>query len=228
MKLEQKRDEYLSKIIHDLKTPTIAQIKALELFLETGCSKITPDEKDLIELTLNSCNYMQNLIEIFSEVEKLNYEQIKLHYEKFNIMDLIEKIIKNLEILLKYRDLKINIISKKEIIVHADKLQLKRVIENILTNCINHAFKNSCITIKLDENKKNFIFETESNSPHIEPEVLCGIFEKYTTFECAYSTASSILGLYLSKEIIKAHYGAMIARSSENNINVFGFKIPKR
>ena len=53
-------EECTLKIIHDLKTPIDAQIAALESFLQTTSSKINQEEKDLIELTLNSCNYTQN------------------------------------------------------------------------------------------------------------------------------------------------------------------------
>ena len=68
MKTISKKDEYLTKIIHDLKTPTIAQIKALESFLVTCSNKISQEEVDLIKLTLSSCNYMHKLIDIFTSV----------------------------------------------------------------------------------------------------------------------------------------------------------------
>ena len=45
MKLAEKKDEYLAKIIHDLKTPTIAQIRALESFLSSTGDKIEQEEK---------------------------------------------------------------------------------------------------------------------------------------------------------------------------------------
>ena len=85
LKLEKEKNEYFAKIVHDLKTPIIAQIKTLESFLIAVENKISQEEKDLIELTLNSCNYMQKLIDIFNSVQKLDYEAIKLNYEKFNI-----------------------------------------------------------------------------------------------------------------------------------------------
>ena len=58
--LNTKIEESSAKIIHDLKIPIIAQIAALESFLSTASSKISQEEIDLIKLTLNSCNYIQN------------------------------------------------------------------------------------------------------------------------------------------------------------------------
>ena len=160
-KLRTKQDEYLSKIIHDLKTPTCAQIKALESFLITGSEKISTEEKDLIELTLNSCNYMQKLIEIFSQVHKLNYEKIKPNYEKFIVNELVKNSINELKILLKYHELEINLKEEKEIIITADKLQVKRVIENLISNSINHSFNNSVIEISIEEIKNKFITDVQ-------------------------------------------------------------------
>ncbi|MBQ7286334.1 MAG: hypothetical protein IJW73_01070 [Candidatus Gastranaerophilales bacterium] len=83
-------EECTLKIIHDLKTPIAAQIAALESFLKTTSSKINQEEKDLIELTLNSCNYTQKLVDTYSVVQKLNYKSLELNYENFDVAEFIE------------------------------------------------------------------------------------------------------------------------------------------
>lgn len=225
-KLEIKNDEYVLKIIHDLKTPTYAQIKALESFLMTTSSKISQEEKDLIELTLNSCNYMQNMIEIFSMVEMLNYEPLKLNYEKFDMYELIENSIEKFKILLKYHELNIDF-TGNETVVYADKMKLRGIIENLIYININQAFKNSKISISLSHHKENAIFEVKSHSPYIEPKILKEIFERNKMYPSYYNKAVIGLGLYLAKEIINAHFGVMILKSEIENINVFGFEIPE-
>lgn len=225
-KLKEKKDEYVAKIVHDLKTPIYAQITALQSFLTTAGEKISQEEQDLIKLTLNSCNYMNKLVEIFNSVNKLNFESIKLNYEKFDIAELTSTLIDELNILIKYSELKIYYNFKKEMIINADKLQIKRVIENLLSNSINHAFKKSTIEINLSTQKNQFIFEITNKSPYIEPDVLKEIFKKYKTCSGLYNKNGVGLGLYLSKEIINAHLGSMIAKSYENNTNIFGFRIP--
>ena len=228
MKPQTKKDEFLAKIIHDLKTPTIAQIKALESFLSTSSDKINEEEKNLIELTLNSCNYMQKLIDTFSMVHKLEYEDIILNYEKFNFNELIKKTVSELNILLKYYNLKVEFICNEEIVVNADKLQIKRVLENLIANAINYAFENSVINISAKLSRGDIIVEIKNNSNFIEPKILKEIFEKYKTYPSNYNKAGVGLGLYLSKEIIHAHFGKMIAKSYPDNINIFGFAIPEK
>lgn len=228
-KLKTKNDpkeEYIIKIIHDFKTPINAQIKALELFLETTKSKIIQEEKDLIELTLNSCNYMQKLIETFTSVHQLKNTNIILNYEKFDIVKLVKNSIDELKILLKFYELDIIFDNEKEIIINADKLQIKRVIENLLSNSINYAYKNTKIKIKLEKMGENLIFEIKNKSSYIEPNVLKEIFKKYKTQASKYNKNGVGLGLYLSQEIISAHFGKMIAKSSLDETNIFGFIVP--
>ncbi len=226
MKTHIKKEEFLAKIIHDLKTPTLAQISALEVFLANSSDKLNENEKELIELTLNSCNYMQNLIETFNIVYKMDFEQIHLNYEKFNIVNLIKEVQNEIKILLKYNKLNIELKSSKEIIVNADKLQIKRVLENILSNAINNSYKNSTIYINVAKTKSSIQLEVKNNSPYIESKILEEIFEKFKSYPSLHKKAGIGLGLYLSKEIINAHYGKMIAKSFEDNINIFGFELP--
>jgi len=224
--INTKKDEYIAKIIHDLKTPVNAQITALESFLETTSNKISQEEKDLIELTLNSCNYMQKLIDIFNAVHKLNYEAMKLNYEKFDVIQLIHSLIKEVKILTRYQKLNIDFEYNEALIINADKLQIKRVIENLLSNSINYAFKDSIIKISLFVQNNYLLFKIKNKSPYIESGILETIFQKYKTNASSYGINGVGLGLYLSKEIILAHHGTIEAKSYPDNVNIFQFKIP--
>ena len=219
-------EECTLKIIHDLKTPIAAQIAALESFLQTTSSKISQEEKDLIELTLNSCNYTQKLVDIYSVVQKLNYKSLELNYENFDVVELIETCIQELKILLKYYNLKILFKNNSPLIISADKLQIRRVIENLISNSINYAYENTVIQIEANIKEDNFYFLIRNKSPYSELSQLNGIFDKYKTISNCRSKNGFGLGLYLSNEIIKIHNGMMNVHSYKENINVFEFKIP--
>ena len=132
MKQIARKEEYLAKLMHDLKTPATAQACALESLLKTTTSNFSEEESDLIKLTLNSCNNMKKLIDTFLFVFKLKNQKLVLKYEQFDLVQLVNEVISELKILLKYNELKIKIISNTECIINADKSNIKRVIENIL------------------------------------------------------------------------------------------------
>ncbi len=226
MKQELKKDEFIEKILHDLKTPVVAQIKALELFLPGAKERLSSDEVDLIELTLNSCKYMNDLIGIFDAVERLNYERLKLHYEKFDFIELINSCLGDIQILFKYYNLNIKLDCDEQIIVKADKILMKKVASSMLSVFLNYAFRNSVISLFAKENKKNLIFELKIPSPKIPIDIINELFEKNKTRTSYFSKAGVGLSLYLSKEIIHAHHGNMSVNSFSHDINMFGFCIP--
>jgi len=224
--LNVKKEEYIAKIIHDLQSPIVAQVVALNSFLTTAEKKISQEEKDLILLTLNSCNYMQSLVETFNCVYRLSYEPLKLNYEKFDIIEMVQKAINESKILIKYYELNVVFEEKSQIILNADKLLIKKVIENLISNSLNYAFKNSLVEIFIQVTKNNLKFEIISNSQYIEPQMLKDIFQKNKMGTTFYNKNAVGLGLYLSKEIILAHQGVMIAKSNPENTCVLGFSVP--
>ena len=198
----------------------------MESLLDTIEPKIAQDELDLLSLTLNSCKYMQKLVDMLNIFYKLDHENLKLNYEKFDLVKLIKNSIDEIKILLKYQELDISFDQKSEIIINADKLQIKRVIDNLLSNSLNYAFKNTLIKVNCKIKQGSAIFTLENKSPYIEAKALKEIFQKYKTQNSPYNRNGVGLGLYLSSEIIKSHQGQMIAKSFENNSNTFGFIIP--
>ncbi len=227
MKQSLKKEEYLSKILNDLKIPASAQVCALNSLLENVAPKFSQEETDLVKLTLNSCKYMQKLIETCSSVFKLNFQKIIPKYSSFDIVLLVKEIINELDIILKYNKLKIQISTNNQIMIYADRLLISHVVENIISSCIYSAYQNTIIYINITKTKQEICFEVKSNSPYIEEDILKEIFNKYKNYPSYHNIASGI-GLYLSKEIVNAHFGRMIAESLKEEINIFGFYLPLR
>ena len=212
-----------------MKTPTIAQIRALDLFLNEAFGAISEEQKLMLEQIKHSCQYMYDLI--FTILDTYIYDNglTKINPVKFNMQDLINETIRGLSNLLSERNqkLRINVDLVSSNIV-ADKLQLKRVIINLFSNAITHGFKNSEIEVFVGENDENMKFEIKNKSEYIAEGQMKEIFEKYKHKENSKSMKTSTgLGLYLSKQIIDAHNGRMYAHSDEDQNYVFGFEIPK-
>ena len=227
--LEDRKNSFIATLTHDLKTPTIAQIRALDLFLNEAFGAISEEQKLMLEQIKHSCQYMYDLI--FTILDTYIYDNglTKINPVKFNMQDLINETIRGLSNLLSERNqkLRINVDLVSSNIV-ADKLQLKRVIINLFSNAITHGFKNSEIEVFVGENDENMKFEIKNKSEYIAEGQMKEIFEKYKHKENSKSMKTSTgLGLYLSKQIIDAHNGRMYAHSDKEQNCVFGFEIPK-
>ncbi len=231
---EQKKETFVATLTHDLKTPTIAQIRMLELLLEGAFGTLSEEQKEVIEQVLKSAKYMLGMISRVLYVYKFENGSATLEYQTFNFKELVFECTKELEALFYDRNLEFEIKTslgereKEDMTVSADKIQIRRAIVNLISNSISYANKNTKIKIEISKENENFVFTVTNSSPYIPPDILNTLFEKYTSSPSNSKLSSNGcgLGLYLTERIISAHGGKMIAKSSIENINTFGFIIP--
>jgi signal transduction histidine kinase len=108
--------------------------------------------------------------------------------------------------------------------VWGDKVQLRRVIMNLLSNSIKYAYSNTKLLIQTYNEKDYTCFKFENKSPYLSPDKRKKIFARYISFSKA--SGGMGLGLYASKKIVEAHGGIIFVESFEDERNIFGFKIP--
>ena len=60
--LQRQRETFVASLSHDLKNPTIAQIRALELILKGDFGKVTTEQREIMEMVLDSCKYMNAML----------------------------------------------------------------------------------------------------------------------------------------------------------------------
>jgi len=227
--IQERKETFIATLTHDLKTPTISQIKALDLLLKGSFGELTNMQSDLVLQVKQSCMYMYDLI--FTILDSYLYDngQTKIVLEKFDLLELTNEIIAEISNLLNEKNLKINLTSSVSQNLVADRFQIKRVILNFLSNAINYGYSNSNIDISIVE-KDSFVDLNITNKSQFIPEDrLKEMFIKFkSTTNVKFRKTSTGLGLYLSKQIIDAHQGKIYALSSEDDTCTFGFSIPKK
>ena len=150
-----------------------------------------------------------------------------LNYEELSLTDLAEDCIGEMIYIAKDKNVNISIEKRCDIpFVYGDKVQIKRVIMNLLSNGIKYAFKDTEIKIKIYNEINLTCFSLENRSPYIPAEKREAIFAQYVSFAEAHKELGIGLGLYTSKKIVNAHAGSIFVESYEDERTIFGFKIP--
>ena len=226
-KSQDQKETYVATLTHDLKTPTIAQIKALDLLLSGAMGEFTKEQKDMMILIKESCTYMHEMLSTLLSTYKYENGDYTLNLVKSNILELTEIVVQELDSLLKEKNIKIHIKAPQiNPSIKFDKIQIKRVLVNLLGNAITYAYNDTNIEIEY-YNMGDFInTKIISYSPYINPSLLKNLFEKYVTHAAKYNKIGVGLGLYLSKQIVNAHKGEIKATSFEENKNIFEFSLP--
>lgn len=221
------KESFIATLAHDLKNPTFAQINTLNLLANEEFGPLTAQQREMITLTKNSCNYLAALINTILDTYRFENGKIKLKLEKIDIIELITNICNELEILAEGK--KQNIIFKykaQNCYATVDKLQLKRVIANILSNAIQYGFSGTNIHVELKHCNNTLEFAIKNKSKKITNKELSTIFDRFNSTSMShFNSASTGLGLYLTKQIIEMHKGEVFANSADDGICTFGFRL---
>lgn len=225
--LQAQRETFVASLGHDLKNPTLAQIRAIELLLKGSFGNIPKEQQDILEMLLDSCKYMKAMLGSLLATYRNEKGVVTLNYESVLLPELAKDCIS--EMLYLAKDKGVNIETDflcANPFVFADKVQTKRVIMNLMSNGIKYAYKDSTIKVKIYNESDYTCFQFENRSPYIPPDKQEAIFAQYVTFAEAHKELGIGLGLYTSKKIVNAHGGVIYVKSFEENRNIFGFKIP--
>lgn len=153
--IEEKNEEFILNILHDIKTPIASINLALENLeikdrQENGPVKETLSE--IYKVNRHNLNYIENLIENYS-VKKGLYE---LKYEYFNLLNMVNEEIFALRFMIIEKKLKLNLISSNEsIMVYTDKQLLRQAFLNIVTNAVKFSPPFEEIKVEISKNKKS-------------------------------------------------------------------------
>ena len=225
--IQAQRENFVASLSHDLRNPTIAQIRALELFLKGSFGRIPPKQREILEMVLDSCRYMNAMLASLLTTYKYDKGSIKLSNDDVSLLELADECVSEVTYLAKDKEIEIdikNLADKTN--VYGDRVQLKRVVMNLLSNSIKYAFKNSKISIKVYNEEKYTCYSIENKSTYMSPEKCKKIFAKYVSFANTHKEFGIGLGLYASKKIVEAHEGIIYVQSFKDERNIFGFKIP--
>ena len=214
------KELFFATLAHDLKNPVQAQILSLKMLSEGAFGKLNSRQKDILNIILESSNYMNNMLLALLNSYKFDNCVIFLTKNEFCAKELVQNCINEVKTFAESKNIKIiqNCSNTK---ICADSIQLRRVISNLLNNSLNYSFKDSNLIISITNDEKNTIFSIENSSPEIPEEIKEHIFEKYIS-----GTQTGIgLGLYMCKRVVEAHKGKIYLEGC-GTTNKFIFEIP--
>lgn len=218
LKNDTESKELISNISHDLKTP-ITAIKGYVEGIMDGVAD-TPEKMDkYIRTIYNKANDMDNLIGELTVYSKIDTNKIPYHFVKLNVADYFDDCIEEISTELDSRGFKLNYFNytDKATEVVADPEQIKRVINNIISNSLKYNDKEEgIINIRIKDQKDFVHFEIEDNGKGVAPEDLPYIFERFYRTDASRNSkkGGSGIGLSIVKKIIEAHGGTIWAFST--------------
>jgi len=205
---ENDRRVFVSSIAHDLRTP-LTSIKGFVSAMMDGT--IPPDRFDhYLQIVKTEVDRIQTLTMSMTEVSTLGQEE-SMNMQPFDVNDLIRSTVNNLENLIDAKNLGVQIETYTDengrLTALGDKEAIMRVIYNLLTNAVKFTPKNGVISITSEYNgRRNLItIIIEDSGPGIPADKRKRVFDSFYKIDESRTNPGSGLGLYICKEILRAH-----------------------
>lgn len=224
---KKQRETYISTLNHDLKIPTLAQIHALQLLSEEKIGKINKKQREIINLTLESCTYMYDMLSTILSTYRYENQDISLCCEKIQMLKLIDECFNKSIKTLQNKNLNVRVSAQEKFFaISADKTQITKAFENLISYCISSAEENSQIICEIKKNNNNINLSLGFENPYATSNSIKNMFKKYTTSAEKFDKVGSSLELYLAKQIISAHNGTINIESKKANYNIYKIELP--
>ena len=213
---EEKKDELIVYLAHDIKTPLTSMIGYLSILDEID-DMPKKKQKNYISIALDKTYRLEDLINELFDVARFNSEKIVLEKEELNLNLMLEQIIDDFYPTLRELNKSIKLNYNEPISINGDPDKLSRVFNNLIKNAISYSKEESEIVINLKKDNNNAIVEVINKGKQISKEKLSKIFEKFYRLDSARTsrTGGSGLGLAIAKDIVELHNGTIIAESNE-------------
>ena len=228
---ERQNRELISNISHDLKTP-ITAIKGYSEGIIDGIAD-TPEKIDRYVKTIyNKANDTDKLINELTVYSGIDNNRIPYHFHKILVGEYFRDCIEEIGLDLESRNFKldyVNLVSPDTMII-ADPEQLKRVINNIISNSVKYMDKpQGEINIRILDEVDSIRVEIEDNGKGISQKDLQNIFDRFYRTDASRNsgTGGSGIGLSIVKKIIQDHGGYIWATSKEGEGTCMHFVIRK-
>lgn len=228
---EKKSKELVSNISHDLKTP-ITSIKGYVEGIMDGVAN-TPEKMDkYIKTIYNKANDMDKLINELTIYSGIDSNKIPYHFNILNVSDYFSDCVEEVGLDLEAKNIHLNFTNlvPAETCVVADPEQLKKVINNIISNSVKYmGHENGVIDIRLLDEGESVKIEIEDDGKGIASKDIGNIFERFYRTDASRNSlqGGSGIGLSIVKKIIEDHGGYVWATSKEGEGTCMHFVLRK-
>lgn len=225
--LEDVRQEFVSNVSHELKTPiTSVKVLAESLLGQEGLpveiyQEFMVDINDELERMNKIINDLLSLVKMDKNAEDLTIDEV-------NINEFVESILKQLRPIADQRNIEIIFESVRPVTAQIDEVKLGMAFRNLIENAIKYNYESGWVRVSLNADHKFFYLKVSDSGVGIPQELQDSIFERFYRVDKARSreTGGNGLGLAIARNAVLLHRGSIKVHSVEQQGTTFAVRIP--
>jgi len=212
-----------SFVSHQIKAPMGIVKGFAELLAQNAYGKLPKKAKETAENIEKAANRLIRLVEDFLDLRRIEEGRMEYEFKEINLVDLVKSVFEELKLLAEQKKLKFDLEIKKsrnleteKIMIKADEQRLRQVIMNLIENSIKYT-QSGFVKVECQmsdvKGQKSVLFSVSDSGMGIKKEILPELFEQFKRAKETRVIQGTGLGLYVAREIVKAHGGEIWAES---------------
>ena len=224
---EQRKNDLVVYLAHDLKTPLTSVIGYLTLLRDEP--ELSPAMRARYTgVALEKAERLEDLINEFFDITRFSLTHLELEKGDTDLKRMLEQMCSEFGPVLAQRGMTCQLDLPGELRAVCDPDKMARVFDNLLNNACHYAYPNSVLRVAARTKKTQIALTFRNAGPTIPPEKLSRMFEQFFRLDASRGTrtGNAGLGLAIAKEIVEAHGGTIAARSAGEEV-LFTVTLPR-
>ena len=224
---EQRKNDLVVYLAHDLKTPLTSVIGYLTLLRDEP--QLSPEMRGRYTgVALEKAERLEDLINEFFDITRFSLTHLELEKRDTDLRRMLEQMCSEFGPVLAGRQMRCELDLPQELRIVCDPDKMARVMDNLLNNACHYAYPGSTVYVRAWEEEKRVCMTFRNAGATIPPEKLARMFEQFFRLDASRGTrtGNAGLGLAIAREIVEAHGGTIAAQSAEEQV-VFTVVLPR-
>jgi len=229
-RLGEIKNEFISNISHELKTPVATVGVAIEALKSFNAMHDPQRMKEYLDISTNELQRLGLLIDKVLKLSLFEKKEMELSYEAVNLQEIVEEVLLSLKLQFEKHEASVTLNATGDLHLKGDRLHLQSVVFNLLDNALKYGKEKPVINIELIEKDNGIVFTIKDNGIGIPPEYREKVFEKF--FRVPHGNTHNAkgygLGLSYAAQVIQKHNGTINVQSQLGNETIFIIYLPKQ
>ena len=222
------KSAFLASMSHELRTPLNSIIGFTGVLLKGRPGPLTAEQVKQLNIIQYSSQHLLDLINDVLDISKIEADQMKVVYEKFNLNELICSIADSLQPQVKKKGLAMEVsVSGENNMIFSDKVRVKQIILNVVNNAVKFTEKGS-VNIFCHKEEKKYIIRISDTGPGIPEDQLSVLFKPFIQVDSGIARRheGTGLGLYICKKLLQLLGGIITVESKPCTGSAFSIVLP--
>jgi two-component system phosphate regulon sensor histidine kinase PhoR len=228
-RLGQMKNDLISNITHELKTPISTVGVAIEALKNFNAIQDPQRTKEYLDISQNELQRLGLLVDKVLKLSMFEKKEIDLNFELFDLKDVVNEVVASLRLQIEKCNATVTVESEGDTSLKGDRLHLLSVVFNLLDNALKYSKDNATVGVALKADATNIVMQVSDNGIGVPAVYREKIFEKFFRVPAGdtHNAKGHGLGLSYSAQVLRQHHGSITVDSREGSGSTFTITLPK-